>query len=252
MSGYKVDSDKIVWFVAASSPVPPFAEYLYYGLLVYAMFGVAWGVSIPLLGAGGMGLLAAFCIWRLRKSITSIYEPLALLLGCAVSFLTIVTVIHDESLLDNRSIVNWILAAIVIQSLNLQQKFLHRFALVALAIGFLLLLHLDLNYGGGQSERAGAEVGLQNPNALGAWFGFLCVYFVIVAIETKRNIVRIPSALVAAGCLLVIGLTVSRGALAAVVIAAVVGTSSNPKTRLLAGPCDSERGLHTFLFADIR
>ena len=208
--------------MAASSPVPLFAEYLYYGLLVYAMFGVAWGVSIPLVGAGGMALLAVFCIWRLRKSITSIYEPLALLLGCAVSFLTIVIVIHDESLLDNRSIVNWILAAIVIQSLNLQQKFLHRFALVALAIGVLLLPYLDLNYGGGQSERAGAEVGLQNPNALGAWFGFLSVYFVIVAIETKRNIVRIPSALVAAGCLLVVGLTVSRGALAGVAIAAVL------------------------------
>jgi O-antigen ligase len=62
---------------------------------------------------------------------------------------------------------------------------------------------------------------LGNPNGLGEWFGFCAIYFIIVGIETKRNIVRIASWLTGLGCLFIVGLTVSRGALLAVVAATV-------------------------------
>jgi O-antigen ligase len=73
-------------------------------------------------------------------------------------------------------------------------------------------------------ERVGAEheVYLSNANGLAGWFGFCAVYFIIIGIETKRGMVRVASGLVAMGCLYVVGVTVSRGALLAVAIATIV------------------------------
>jgi O-antigen ligase len=67
-----------------------------------------------------------------------------------------------------------------------------------------------------------SSVGLNNPNDLAAWFGFCSVYFFIVSIETKRHAVRLASWPAALGCLYVVGLTVSRGRLLAVAVAAVI------------------------------
>ena len=74
-----------------------------------------------------------------------------------------------------------------------RETFLHHFAAAALAIGALLLPHLNLRYGGGESIRAGLEsgVGFANPNDLAAWFGFCCVYSLVVAVETRRNANRL-------------------------------------------------------------
>jgi len=66
------------------------------------------------------------------------------------------------------------------------------------------------------------QISLGNANDLGAWFGFGLVYFAIAGLETKRHTVRVASWLVAAGCLYVIGLTVSRGALLAAALALTV------------------------------
>src|SRR5207249_9674608 len=51
---------------------------------------------------------------------------------------------------------------------------------------------------------------------------YLSMYFLIHGIETQRAGVRIVSFFIVAGCLFVIGLTVSRGALVGVAIAIVV------------------------------
>jgi O-antigen ligase len=59
-------------------------------------------------------------------------------------------------------------------------------------------------------------------NGLGAWFGFCCLYFTIVGIETRRVGVRVVSSLAAVGCLYITGLTVSRGALLATAIGITV------------------------------
>jgi O-antigen ligase len=67
------------------------------------------------------------------------------------------------------------------------------------------------------SSRIGHDdVTIGNPNDLGAWFGFCCVYCAIVGLETRRNWLRVAAWSVGLGCLLVVGLTVSRAPLAAV------------------------------------
>src|SRR5262249_48910505 len=65
-------------------------------------------------------------------------------------------------------------------------------------------------------------VGFANPNDLGAWFGFCSVYFMVLGIETRRNIIRCASLIAAAGYVFVVGLTVSRTSFMAVGIAAIV------------------------------
>lgn len=210
--------------VLASVSLPRLAENIYYALVAYAILAPAWGVSIPLLGAGGLAALAMYCILRLKKSGISIYKPIALPLGCAVSLVAVQVVIHDVSFMDpfNRQFVTWILALIIVQSLSLRQGFLHRFSLAALVIGACLLPFLNLDWGG--AERTGLEqgVGFSNPNDLASWFGFCAVYFTVLAIESKRHLVRIASLPVVVGCLFLVGLTVSRGALVAIAIAIIV------------------------------
>jgi uncharacterized protein (TIGR04206 family) len=215
--------------VLASVPLPRLAENIYYALIAYAILAPAWGVSIPLLGAGGLALLAMYCILRLKKSGISIYKPIALPLGCAVSFVAVQVVIHGVSFMDpsNRQFVTWILTLIVVQSLSLRQGFLHRFSLAALVIGTCLLPFLNLGWSSDTAvERAGLEqgVGFSNPNDLAAWFGFCAVYFTVLVIESKRHIVRIASLPAVAGCLFLVGLTVSRGALVAIAIAIIVAS----------------------------
>lgn len=230
MSGYRLGTDKVMHIVGVSAPpVPPgFAEYFYFGLVIYGTLGVAWGLSIPLLSAGGMAVLAMYCVWRLRRSGISIYKPIALPLGCAIPFLVVQIAVHGGSLMDDplRPFVTWILGLIIIHLLSFRAGFFHRFALAALALGALLLPYMVQDYGNsnGPVQRAGLEygAGLGGPNDLAAWFGFLSIYFVILGIETPRNIVRIASLFVVTGCLLVVGLTVSRGALYGIAISGVV------------------------------
>jgi O-antigen ligase len=218
--------------------LPGFAEYLYFALMFYGMLADAWGFSIPLLAPAGLLALAMYCLWRLIKSGISL-EPIALPLGCAASFLIIQIIIHDGSPMDDalRVFVTWIFALIIIRSLCLRDGFFHRFAFATLALGVLFLPYLVLNYNTIQTEpRAGLEssIGVANPNDLAAWFGFCCVYCIIVAIETRRSIVRVAALLVAAGCLFVVGLTVTRGALVAAAIATVIASRRILKRGFLA------------------
>ena len=218
------DQLKLGWVIRTPDLLPRFAEYSYYGLLVYAMMNDAWGISVPLLGGSGMLLLAAYSSWRLKKHWAAVYEPMALLLGCAISFLIIQIAIHEQEPLGDfaRLYANWIFAVVIVQSLCLDENFLHRFALAALVIAALMLPYLILHDAPDESGRAGLEFGLTNPNALAEWFGFLSVYLIVLVVETRRNMVRNASLGLAAGCLFVVGLTVSRGALAGFALAAIV------------------------------
>src|SRR5438128_653523 len=131
--------------VLARPVLPGFVEYCYFGLLFYGLFGEAWGLSIPLLGAGGMAVLAMYCVWQ---NGTFILKPISLPLGCAISFLIIQIVIHDGSPMDDglRVFVIWILSLIIVQSLCLREGFFHRFAFAASVIGASCLPYL-VNYG---------------------------------------------------------------------------------------------------------
>jgi len=186
----------------------------------------AWGISVPFVGGAGLALLALYCLWRQRNDAKTLYAQLLLPAGCAVVFVAIQVLVYDQSLLDqeNRQFINWIWAIIIVQSLIPRETFLHHFAATALAIGALLLPHLNLTYGGEGSIRAGLEndVGFANPNDLAAWFGFCCVYSLVVAVETRRHANRLVWLFIATGCLLVVGLTVSRATLMAVLIAGII------------------------------
>src|SRR5262249_2798018 len=108
-------------------------------------------------------------------------------------------------------------------SLYLRRGFLHRCALVLFVIGLITLPYLTFkgSVTGGREQAAVSSMvtgAFTNSNSFGAWFGFCCLYFTIVAIEAKRAGVRVTSSLVAIGCLYIVGLTVSRGTLVATAI----------------------------------
>src|SRR5439155_8184986 len=102
----------------------------------------------------------------------------------------------------------------------LRRGFLHRFTVVAFALGLMVLPYLQF-IKSGTVYRAGleAEVGIANPNQLAAWLGFCCVYFAVLGIETRLLTIRLLSCAVVVVALLIVGLTVSRGSLGAIVVA---------------------------------
>jgi O-antigen ligase len=201
------------------------AEYAFYGIILNAAFSL---ISVPLSGAGLVAALAFYCVHRVGLH-SRVYEPLKWAVGCGIIFVIVQCFVHDQPLTqdDNRNILIWILMLIIVQSLALRPGFLRRFAFATLVVELLMLLHLKLAFVSDYDatvNRAGLEGGssFANPNDLAAWFGFCCVYFSILTIETKRNITRICWLIVGAGSLFVVGLTVSRGTLAAIVIALIV------------------------------
>jgi len=147
-------------------------------------------------------------------------------LACACSLVLIQIFLHHESVnqIYVKPFIIWAIQLVIVQALSSRRGFFHRFSIVALVIGLLLLPYLS--FWGQQDEiaRAGLEgsVGLANPNDLARWFGFLAVYFLTAGIETTSPILRYTCWPVALGSLLVIGLTVSRGVLIAVLIAAII------------------------------
>lgn len=213
-----------------STDAPPcLVEYAYYVLLFYGIMGSALGLSVGMLGAGMLAVLAGFCVMRLGSSARAIYAPIIFPIGCAMSHIAVQLALHGESLMGDhvRDYVTWILALVVIQSLSVRKGFLHRFAFAALMIGLTTLPYLrvyeELDVLVYERTRLDSVVSLlSNPNGLGAWFGFCVVYFTIVGIESKRIVVRLAAWLVAIGCLFVTGLTVSRGPVFAIAIATIV------------------------------
>jgi hypothetical protein len=122
-------------------------------------------------------------------------------------------VLHEESLFgpsDLRNFITWAVSLVVIQSLAVRKGFLHRFALFALFVGFCTVPFLNFS----EEERVGLEgVAMSSANAIGMWFGYCFIYFLIAGLEAKNNIVRAASW--AGGCfsLVMMGLSVSRGPL---------------------------------------
>ena len=209
---------KVIRIVRNSCNAPSrFVEYAYYAVFIYGILASALGLSLSMLAGGMVALLAACCILHFGARAVTVYTPIAFLLACAASFLAIQMLVHDEPFQEVRPLIVWILMLILIYSLTLRQGFLHRFVRVAFMIGLAVLPYMQFQSEGVGVERAGLDRSmslgeLANPNGLAAWFGFCGIYFTIVGIETKRNIVRVAAWLVAAVCLFIVGLTISRGA----------------------------------------
>jgi O-antigen ligase len=201
-------------------------EFGYYLYLFYAVFGSAWGLSLPpLLAGGSIAALSGVCILRLKSDLKRLLAPFGLLLGCLVSFLLIQIAIYGESLMGSttRAFIVCILGLILIRSLCLRPGLGHRFTFVLFVVGLTALPYIGFKAGVDRAYIEEAVSGnLSNANGLAEWFGFCAVYFGILGLESKRAVLRILSWSAAVLCLFIVGLTVSRGTLLACGIALVL------------------------------
>jgi O-antigen ligase len=203
---------------------PQWFEYLLYFQVFYSIMGTALGIAVNLVGAGMLAFLCALCLIRFGKHVTIILRPIAALLACGMSFLAVQLLVHHEELTGTvREFVPWLLGLVVYQSLALRRGFLHRFSVAAFLVGLATLSFMTTGQDG-LRVRLGSGVSISNSNDLAAWFGFCCVYFTIVGLETQRMSVRLVVWLAALGCLGVVGLTVSRGSLLAIAVSLVVAS----------------------------
>lgn len=200
-------------------------EYGYYLSIFYSVMSPALGLSVGMLGALFLAVLAGLCFMRVRAAARVVYSPLLYPFGCAITYLLIQMLVYGESILTNesRAFVTWMLALVIVQSLGLRPGFLHRFAIALFLIGMCMLPYLQVSETEADRFRLDRSVGFSNANDLGAFFGFFCLYFIIAAIENRQVLTRVACGFGVIGSLYVVGLTVSRGPLFAIAVAAVVG-----------------------------
>jgi hypothetical protein len=234
---------KVIRIVRNAGDAPSrFVEYAYYAVFIYGILAPALGLLISMLAGGMVVLLTALCILHFGARVVTVYTPIAFPLGCAASFMAVQVLVHNESLQDMRPFIIWFFTLILLHSLALRRGFLHRFVRVAFVLGLAVLPYLQYQGEGIGVERAGLDRAmslgeLANPNGFAAWFGFCSLYFTIAGIETKRNMVRVAAWFIAVICLFLVSLTVSRGALFAFAIAAIVAFRRLLKRGFIPGLC---------------
>ena len=209
----------------SSQPVlPDYIEYAFYVALAYDTLGSMLPIEVPMLGGGSLLIIAAICFKRTGVRTRMIYASIRLPVAFFITYALVQLVVHDESLPTVRAVITWILLVIITHCLCLRPGFFRRFALVILAIGLVAAPQLVFERHDAEVDRAKIDAisALADANALGEWFGFLVVYFLVQGLEAKSQKVRIASWMIALACLSVIGLTVSRGTLLGVAIATVV------------------------------
>jgi O-antigen ligase len=193
-------------------------EYLFYVQVFYSIMGPVIGISLNMLGIGILFLLAGCCAMRLGRRTTVIVSLLMFPIACAATFIAVQVLVHGESLLSSsyvRPFVPWILSLVVVQWLALRPGFLHRGSMAMFLVGCSTVPYLRAFKNA--ADRAGLQsgIGISNPNDLGAWFGFCCVYFAILGIESRRQWIRATAFVLSGMCLFIVGLTVSRAPLLA-------------------------------------
>jgi hypothetical protein len=199
-------------------------EWGYYLIVFYSTLSGAFGLAVERIGIFILALLCLLCFLTVGSRVLTLA---ALPIGCGISHILVQLIVHEESfdLGYVRNFVPWMLGLIIIQTLAMRKNFLKRFALFTLCVGLALLPFISF-YDAGGFGRASLDrsVGYANPNALGGWFGFCAVYFVIRGLIAEENISRIWCWITAVGCFYVVGLTVSRGALLAAAVATVIAS----------------------------
>ncbi len=210
----------------AMRPPSYLIEYVYYAVLFYGMLGVVLGISIRLIGAGTLAGLAMLCTLHFGARSSKLYGPIALALACAISSLLWQLLYHQETPMNGqlRLYMTWLFSLIVIQALSLRKGFLHRFAMFAFLLGCGTLPYLETYGSSEELTRMGVshDVALSNPNSFGMWFGFCSVYFLVFGLEAKNNVIRLASWSACVLSLFLVAITVSRGPLLGVAIAAVI------------------------------
>jgi O-antigen ligase len=198
-----------------------YLEYTYYAAVFYGYMGELVGLSINMLGAGMIALLAGLCFLKLRaKEIFNVAFAFPILF--TVSFVFVQIVIHSESLMQSeiRPVLIWMLTLIILSALCRRPGFIPRFAAALFLIGLTALPFVDL-----ESSRAGLTVAagvLTNPNGLAVFFGFIAVVFTIRGMESLGRMSSWLYMATALFSLLIVGLTVSRGPMVAYSLALVI------------------------------
>jgi len=204
--------------------IPPAqVEYAYYFVVFYSLMSGALGIEVSLVAAGITVALAGYCYMRLGSRFKEVCAPIKLLLGCLISFILVQIAAHGISPMDDtiRVFILWICAMIIVRSLCLRQGFLLRCTVVLFLLGLVVVPFLGFTDLGVERAAVAIKVSgnLTNANGLAGWFGFCTIFFAIFGFETKWPLARIFSWTVAVGSLLIVGLTVSRGALFGIALA---------------------------------
>jgi O-antigen ligase len=216
-------------FATAGSTLVPsnFVEYGFFFYMFYTLIGGVLGLFVNNLASGLLVLLVLFCLYEVGFQALSIVRVLAFPLGCAIVYIFIQLFFFDESLTETvRPFLIWMLLLFLIQLLALRAKFLHRFVVMMFVIGLAALPYISFYQAGEAMQRARIDraIGFHHTNAMGEWYGFCAVYFLIFGWMTRTNALRFLSWASGILCLYVVTLTVSRGALLAIAVATVVGS----------------------------
>jgi hypothetical protein len=211
-----------------TAPCPPaLFEYAWYVLLVYAVLGQAWGVVVPSVGGVLLALLAAACYFSVGTQSARVYAPVAFALCTGVSVIAVQFLFFSElPYANNLVFIAWLFTVIIVQALSLRPRFLHRFALVAFAIGLGVIPYMGLHTHKAPGRVWAADTGISNPNSLGMWFGFCTVYFLFWGLQVRSLILRAVYWAGALGSLYMVALTVSRGPMVGILVACIIGFRS--------------------------
>jgi len=119
-----------------------------------------------------------------------------------------------------RPFISWVLFAFVLSFLFIQKNFLKH----VLVVMFLILLFLSPFFVfKGNSINDVVQVrlygtGIDNPNDLAAWIGFCALGFWLWSVKSKSKIIRLVLIVCVAISLIILGVTVSRGSLIALLV----------------------------------
>jgi len=205
-------------------------EYGFYLYMCYILLGGAFGLFVNNLGSTLLVLLVFLCVYEVGFQAITVIRLVAFPLGCGVTYTFIQLFFFEESLtVTVRPFLIWMLVLFLVQLLALRGNFLHRFVLVMFFIGLAALPYLSFYESGtavGPMQRVKLDrvIEFGHTNAMAEWYGFCAVYFMLLGWTTRTNALRNLSWLIAVGCLYVVTLTVSRGALLAVAIAIVIAS----------------------------
>jgi O-antigen ligase len=208
-----------------TSKTSAFVEYGFYFYMFYTIMGSVFGLWINNVASAILILLFIFCLAELGSQAVTIIRLVAYPLACGVVYILIQFLVFEEPSIDTyRAFIIWMLSLFLMQALTFRANFLHRFVSVMLLLGVLALPYIRFYQYGPGAQRAGmgGAIGFGQTNAMGEWYGFCALYFFVLGLTTTKNIYRILSFLIAVGCLYVVTLTVSRGPLLAIAIAAVI------------------------------
>ena len=208
---------------------PAVLEYAWYASLIYTYLGQTWGIVIPSVGGVILTLVSVACFLSVGGQNLRVYRPVTWGFYTGISVIAIQVLFHDtdaRSLLEVIAYVGWLELLIIVQTLSLRPGFLHRFALVTLAIGMACLPYINIKSVGGVMRAWASGTTISNPNVLGLWFGFCTVYFLFWGLQSQKMLLRVASWGVALGCFYIVTLTVSRAPLLGIVLACIVGFRS--------------------------